>query len=461
MTVAGAALSCAAVFWTSYAAGGKANGPRGIPQATQEETAEYAARGRNIVGELAAKQFDKVYAQFDQKMAAALPMEQISHAWDTVIGPAGDFRGIRTVQVEEHGSLHVARLTCIFAHQVADVLVTFDAGGRVAGLFFTPAIDTRAVSWAPPEYKFHEEQITVSDGQWQLPGTLTLPNGKGPFAAVVLVSGSGPEDEDETIGPNKPFKDLAWGLASRGISVLRCAKRTKQYGAASITDPKTFTVKDEYIDDARAAVALLAARNDIDAKHIFIAGHSEGGYLAPRIATGDSQIAGIVVLEGNTRPIQELTLEQLHYLANLGGPNATQIEKMIPEVEEQVKTIDSPDLTTKTNVRLLSATIPASYFLDLRGYDPAAVAAKLKIPIFIVQGGRDYQVTTVDFVRWKRNLAGHENAKLKLYPALNHLLIAGTGASSPAEYAEPGHVSGEVIDDLAAWIKAQTTGIPR
>ncbi|MGH9781623.1 MAG: alpha/beta hydrolase [Candidatus Acidiferrales bacterium] len=424
-----------------------------------EETAEYAARGREAVRELAAKQFDKVYAQFDQKMAAALPAEQISQAWDTVIGSAGDFSGIRTVRVEEHGPLHVARLTCIFAQRAADVVVSFDADGRIAGLFFTPPIDTHAVSWTPPEYKFHEEQVTVTDGQWRLPGILTLPDGKGPFPAVTLVPGSGPEDEDETIGPNKPFKDLAWGLASHGIAVLRYTKRTKQYGAASVADPKNFTVKDEYIDDARAAVALLAARKDIDGKHILLAGHSEGGYIAPRIAAGDSQIAGIVILEGNARPIEQLVIEQLHYQVNLGGPNSAQIQKLIPEAEEEAKTIESEDLKPGMNVKLLGASIPASYFLDLRGYDPADVAAKLKIPIFVVQGGRDYQVTIVDFIRWKRDLAGHSNAKLKLYPALNHLLVAGTGPSSPEEYMEPGHVSGEVIGDLAAWVQAQAAGV--
>ncbi|MGH9865906.1 MAG: alpha/beta hydrolase family protein, partial [Candidatus Acidiferrales bacterium] len=337
--------------------------------------------------------------------------------------------------------------------------------GHIAGLHFAPGSEAAAAEWSAPDYanasKFHEEKVTVGDGQWQLPGTLTLPNAKGPFAAVVLVSGSGPEDEDETIGPNKPLKDLAWGLATRGIAVLRYTKRTKQYGAASTGDSKNFTVKDEYIDDARAAVALLASRSDIDAKHIFVAGHSEGGYIAPRIAAGDSQIAGIIILEGNTRPIERLVIEQLHYQANLRGPNAAQIEKVIPQAEEEAKVIESQDLKPGMEVNLLGAMVPASYFLDLRGYDPTAAATKLNIPIFVVQGGRDYQVTTTDFAGWQKALAGHSNTKLKLYPALNHLLIAGTGSSTPEEYMKLGHVSGEVIDDVAAWIQAQTTGISR
>ncbi|MFI5127303.1 MAG: alpha/beta fold hydrolase [Candidatus Acidiferrales bacterium] len=417
---------------------------------------DYSALGREAVVELTTKQFDKVFAQFNQKMAAALPAEKLAEVWTQILRQAGAFQRIKTTTLETRESYHVVTVACAFERAELNIHWSFDSEGHIAGLDFALASESAATEWTAPEYadasKFHEEQVTVTDGHWRLPGMLTLPNGNGPFAAVVLVPGSGPSDEDETIGPNKPFKDLAWGLASRGIAALRYTKRTKQYGAASTDDAESFTVKDEYIDDARAAVALLASRSDIDAKHIFVAGHSEGGYIAPRIAAGDSQIAGIVILEGNTRPMEKLVIEQLHYEANLGGPNAAQIEKLIPQAEEEAKTIDGPDLKPGMDVKLLGATVPASYFLDLRGYDPAAVAGKLEIPIFIVQGVRDYQVTTADFAGWQKALAEHTNAKLKLYPTLNHLLIVGTGPSSPAEYARAGHVSSEVIADVVNWI---------
>ena len=445
-SILGVALLCAVLTFA------------GQPQTPQPD---YSALGREAVMELATKQFDKVFAQFDQKMAAALPAEKLAELWtEQILGQAGAFQRTEATTVGTRGSYHIITVTCAFEKTELNINWSFDSEGHIAGLHFAPVSEAAAMESTTPDYantsKFHEAQVTVRDGRWRLPGTLTLPKGNGPFAAVVLVPGSGPEDEDETIGPNKPFKDLAWGLASRGIVALRYTKRTKQYGGASAADPKNFTVKDEYIDDARAAVALLASRRDIDAKHIFVAGHSEGGYIAPRIASGDSQIAGIVILEGNTRPIEKLVIEQLHYQANLGGPNAAQIEKLIPQAEEEAKTIDGQDLKPGMDVKLLSATVPASYFLDLRGYDPAAVAAKLGIPIFIVQGGRDYQVTTTDFAGWQEALAGHTYAKLKLYAALNHLLIAGTGPSSPAEYARTGHVSGEVIADVANWIMSLT-----
>ena len=215
-------------------------------------------------------------------------------------------------------------------------------------------------------------------------------------------------------------------------------------------------MKDEYLDDARAAVALLASRPDVNPRRIFLAGHSEGGYLAPRIAAGDPKIAGIIILEGRTRPIEQGALDQLRYLAALGGPNAAALEKETSEVEAQAAVIEAPGLKAGTDVRLLSATVPASYFLDLRGYDPPALAARLPIPIYIAQGGRDYQVTTIDFADWEKALAGRSSATLKLYPSLDHLLVAGAGPSTPSQYLEAGrHVSADVVGDLARWIAAR------
>ncbi|MGB6482458.1 MAG: DUF3887 domain-containing protein [Candidatus Acidiferrales bacterium] len=450
-----------------------------MQQQADSPAPDYSARASEIVTNLAARQFDKVFAQFDATMAAAISADKLAQVWDQVLAQAGAFQKISSSQVIEKSTYHVATVTCAFEKAPLDIILAFDDSGRIAGLHFTPTSGSPApasasappASWSAPAYadpsKFHEEPVTVSDGPWQLPGTLSIPNGKGPFAAVVLVSGSGPNDADETIGPNKPFKDLAWGLASNGIAVLRYPKRTYQYGAKSSADPQNLTVKDEYIDDARAAVALLASRPEINSKRIFLAGHSEGGYLAPRIVAGvpeiggiiigvDRQIAGIIILEGSTRPIEQLVIEQLQYEAKLGGPNAAPIEKIIPEAQKDAQAIESPDLKPGTTVSLLGVQVPSSYFLDLRGYDPCAVAAALKIPIYVTQGGRDYQVTTTDFANWQKALAGHANATLKLYPALNHLLFSGTGPSKPEEYfVADQHVSPEIITDLAAWINSR------
>ncbi|HEV2490288.1 MAG TPA: DUF3887 domain-containing protein [Candidatus Acidoferrales bacterium] len=419
---------------------------------SQSPAPDYSVLGRSFVTELASRQFDKAAASFNQQVAAVLPADKLGQTWDALLTQEGAFQGITSASVAEQGAYHVVTVTCIFAKGNLNIVVPFDSASRIAGLHFVPAYEWSAPSYATPA-AFHETPVTVPAGQWQLPGTLSLPNGKALFPAIVLVAGSGPEDEDESIGPNKPFKDLAWGLASRGISVLRYIKRTKQYGAKSSADLSTFTVKEEYIDDARAAVALLGARPEIDPKRIYVAGHSEGGYIAPRIAAGDSQIAGIAILEGNTRPMEKLILDQLRYEASLGGQNATAVEKMIPDAEKAAAQMESPDLKPGTSVSIIGASLPASYVLDLRGYDPGAVASSLKIPILVMQGARDYQVTTADYSGWQKALAGHANTTFKLFPDINHLMISGAGPSSPQEYMQSGlHVSAEVIEALASWI---------
>ena len=157
-----------------------------------------------------------------------------------------------------------------------------------------------------------------------MPATLTIPNGTGPFPAVVLVHGSGPNDRDETYGPNKPFKDIAWGLASVGIVVLRYEKRTKQYPQESAAI-QNFTVQDETIYDALAAVELLNNSSIVDHSKIFVLGHSLGGMLAPRIALQESQIAGLIILAGATRHLEDLMLEQTRYLANLSAVSYTHL----------------------------------------------------------------------------------------------------------------------------------------
>ena len=165
---------------------------------------DYSALGREAVVELTTKQFDKVFAQFNQKMAAALPAEKLAEVWTQILRQAGAFQRIKTTTLETRESYHVVTVACAFERAELNIHWSFDSEGHIAGLHFAPASESAATEWTAPEYadasKFREEQVTVTDGHWRLPGMLTLPNGNGPFAAVVLVPGSGPSDEDETIG---------------------------------------------------------------------------------------------------------------------------------------------------------------------------------------------------------------------------------------------------------------------
>ncbi|MGH7583941.1 MAG: alpha/beta hydrolase family protein, partial [Gemmatimonadales bacterium] len=155
-----------------------------------------------------------------------------------------------------------------------------------------------ATTTTPLPVGLHQRDITVP-GPVPLPGTLTLPAGSGPFPIVVLVHGSGANDRDETIGPNKPFRDLAWGLAERGIAVLRYDKRG--YVRPAWFAGRNFTVDDETVQDALSALTLARALPEADSTSSFLLGHSLGAIMAPRIAKADGKVAGLIIMAGATR----------------------------------------------------------------------------------------------------------------------------------------------------------------
>jgi hypothetical protein len=264
--------------------------------------------------------------------------------------------------------------------------------------------------------------------------------------ALVLVHGSGPHDQDETVGGNKPFRDLAWGLASRGIAVLRYEKRTKKYPQAR--PAADWTLEDEVIDDAVAAAELLRQHQDIDPQRVYVLGHSLGGTLAPYIARRDGKLAGIVVMAGSARSILDLLEEQTEYLSKLNGEPSEKDRQDLDKLKQQLAAIRAGKTQEVTEPIL---GVPAAYWERLHKLDPTATAVTLQIPILILQGGRDYQVTTKDFALWQERLGSHKNVTCKLFDDLNHLFIAGQGFSKPAEYQQAGHVDAKVIEAIVRW----------
>jgi pimeloyl-ACP methyl ester carboxylesterase len=331
-----------------------------------------------------------------------------------------------------------------FSAVTVEIQLTIDPSGRISALTLRDA-------WKRPAYSrpdsFIERAVTIGEDPWKLGGTICAPVGKGSFPSVVLVHGPGPLDRDETVHSTRIFRDLAEGLASRGIAVLRYDKRTKVHGDRM--SDMDFTLADETVDDAVRAVALMRAQPG--AGRIYILGHSLGGYAIPRIAAKSGNLAGLIFLAANARPIEDVALEQNEYVVHLGANPPPEVLKRLDELRAEVAKVKR--LEAGANHPPVVMGLPAGYLLDLKGYDPRAALARFTIPMLFLQGERDFQVTMKDFGMWKGAMQSHSNAVFHSYGALNHLFIAGEGKSTPVEYRSAGNVDAAVIADIAAFVK--------
>lgn len=406
--------------------------------------------------QLAQGKFALATKSFDALMTSAMPEQKLSELWQTLVAHHGPFKAIGTMRNEPFGPFKIFFVPVTFGAQTLDFKIVVNSAGKIGGFFVIPHADKSPITQAAkPTDPFEEIATKVVCGPYSLDALWTLPKTKAPYPALILVHGSGPGDKDQTIGFNKPFKDLAQGLAAKGIAVLRYDKRTKQYGTT--VDIKTLTVQEETIDDALAAIKLAQSDARIDSGRVFVLGLSLGGMLVPRIAIQAPSLAGGIVMAGSTRPLEDLLVEQTEYILKL-SPHTAEGDKLLTQIKEKVKAVKSQALSPDTPLEQLPLNIPGKYWLDLRGYDPVAAMQKTAQPMLIMQGGRDYQVTVDgDYSRWLTldKAADSKRFTYKLYANLNHIFAPGEGMATPEEYmTKPAHVDNGVIDDIANWINA-------
>lgn len=414
----------------------------------------FRALAERFVSQMLQGNYEMAASQFDNQMKTAIPLPELKKSWQRLTIPAGDLIQTGVLQTAELEGHQIVSVRCQFERATIDVQVVFNSKGRVSGLSIIPS----QTEYHPPDYvddsAFREVEVTVGKGKWSLPGTITIPTGPGPFPGVVLVHGSGPNDRDETLGPNKIFRDIAWGLASKGIAVLRYDKRTLQH--ASEFTPELLsqlTVQEEVIDDALLAAELLRQTPEIDPKRVYLLGHSLGASVAPRIGQEDPDLAGLIIMAGIIRPLEDTILEQFTYLYSLAGEMTKAQKDTLESLKVKVARAKDPELSIDVPSKELPLGMSASYFLDLRNHPTTDIIKNLEMPMLILQGGRDYQVSPIkDFKMWKEELESREDVTCQLFPGLNHLFIEGEGKSTPTEYGVEGHVSEEVIETIINWL---------
>ncbi|WP_299089907.1 alpha/beta fold hydrolase [uncultured Metabacillus sp.] len=447
----------------------------GIPRFVTKEQSKSVNKGLNIAKDKQNDRFVHNAVQFVTAMEAGKYGQALkfsSHAlkksiseqwleiyWNTVLQQLhpqlGAFTGIGGAEVIESNKVHTnVEVVLQFERGAYPFTIRVDKTGKINDFllnsFFGP-------SAAEPAYSnpdlFTEKEVVIGKGEFALPGILSIPKGKGTFPVVVLVQGSGASDKDETAYALKPFRDLAHGLASNGIAVLRYNKRTFEHSVKTTAD-QYHTVDKETTNDALLATRLLEKEKKIDDDQIYILGHSQGGMMVPQMINQDKRdnIAGAIVMGGPARTIQDVILDQFDYLLSIG--------QLTPQdaafFKEQFAMLNDPNFSGENPPAEFQ--LGHSVFWDsINDIKAAEMAKRQNDPLLIIQGERDYQVVSdVEIPIWKKELSDRTNVEYRLYPKLNHFFTEGEGEmSTPMEYFTPANIPEYVVNDIAAWVKSK------
>ena len=306
-----------------------------------------------------------------------------------------------------------------------------------------------------------EPIILGQNTPFPLKGLLTLPDDlSAPVPAVVLVHGSGSSNMDEKVGKLTPFRDLAQGLAARGIAAIRYNKRSFTHGLKMVLDKKhPITVREETVEDALLAAQQLRADRRIDSGRVFLMGHSMGGMLAPRIECEGGDFRGLILLAGSPRRLEEIMLDQM---AEIMSASSGLTKKLMAKQHAQFSRLFEGlyDLTDEeARQKKVGGGTTLYYFKEMGQPTVAQWLEKTNKPMLIMQGEKDFQVKAhVDFALYKDLLRQRENVTFRLYPGLNHCFVPArfdSIADAKKEFTPERHIGPQVLDDLANWILKQ------
>lgn len=395
--------------------------------------------------------FEEAQGFFDDSVKTKIPADGLKQLWTGLNTKLGKPKAITPVRSQAQGEYTLVTVEGEFELDNQNFTLAFNKAGKMMGVFLQPKANVQ--SYKMPAYadttKQKEQQIYIEAGKHQLAAIITTPNNVSSFPMVVLVHDNGPADMDQTIGPNKPFKDLAAGLAANGIGSIRYVKRTLLYPQEFNT---AFTVKEEVLDDVLAAITKAKGVKGANPKQIYILGYGLGGMLAPRIATLVPEISGLIFAAAPARKMPDLLMEQNKYYFEQSKDTSAVMKQQF-EASIQLLTGIKALKTGSIKADSVVAGLPASYWLDLNAYDQLAAVKNLKKQrVMVLQGTYDTQVSAVDYDLWNKQLSGKKGAAFKLYPDLNHLFIPQLEKGAADQYRNAGNVAEVVITDISSWI---------
>jgi pimeloyl-ACP methyl ester carboxylesterase len=412
----------------------------GTAEETPEEAAKHpeASAAEAIVEAMGAGAFAKALEHFTESAHKTVDEASLREAWDRVARDAGGFKSIDRIETVRVPGFTAVKVRCLGKTSAFEARVTF--GDAESTTLATAVAVTPA--WDPPPYadasRFHDEGTAVGS----VVGSLALPVGDGPFPAAVLLPASGPLDHDGTMGGTKMYRDIACGLASRGVATVRYDRRSK--GDLTLNDD---------VHDAMAALALLKKNPKVDKKRIYLVGHDEGGRLAPLVAERDRSVAGLALLGVSPRRLEDQLVFRRTQAAKVDGAISPEEKTDIARLAKQAALAKKRAFPRKVKSEDLPLGLPPSYWASMRTYDPLKVLHKVKTPALFIQGDRDFETTAKDLARWKKSLASRPHTDFKSCAGCNHHFVTGSSTSDPADYDKPANVSPALITDLATFTR--------
>ncbi len=422
-------------------------------KAQEDEVNPYKKLTKKFIGAIKRGEYNKNQHFFDSTFYGKIIEAQADKTINDFIKEYGPIVAIERTEIDTQGCKMATATSIKVAKGKFLWYLLFDQAQSIHR--FT--IDTFSTQWfykpeATALANYTRKEVLIETNPFiKLPGSLYIPNNAKKTAAVILVHGSGAHDRNGSMVKNKIYLEIALGLVQQGITVLAYDKRTYVYQNNNPFPIDSMDYYSETIDDAVAAVDFLKHQKEVDSTKVYVAGHSQGAMCAPLMAK-KCKVKGLILLAAPARPLLEIIPEQLDYLSNLDGKVSDEEEKMNNTLKWQVKNALKPDLTLKTKT-MLPFGAKAKYWLLDRNYKVLEVAKTLTIPIQLIQGGRDYNVTKKDYDLWVDAMKDKPNFKTTWFENLDHMYFTGNGMAKPEEMMKPNHVSKNVITKMVEFIK--------
>ncbi|MCH5252197.1 MAG: DUF3887 domain-containing protein [Lachnospiraceae bacterium] len=365
---------------------------------------ELAKKSRNFANQIVSGLYAPMMEDFTAELANQTGEENLRASFQSIAGNLTGYEGIESVEESENGEYHIVLVTLRYGNnQGRTIQFVYDKQEKIAGLWFDVTLLRQ--NGEEKEDTYEETEVIVGREPYALKGKLLLPEKEEKVPVVILIPGKDDMDMDGSIGngENTPIRDLARGLAARGIASLRYNKRGFQY-AYSL--PESAGIYDTLTEDVGYAVDLMYNTREIDADRIYLVAQGKAAdYLPALVQRKERRLAGAAMLAG--KPIQTT-------------------ETIYAEKKKAVK-------------------CDAKYWIETNS----------TLPLLILQGESDFETPMVHYEKWQELLKGRSHVTYHSYQKLNHYFMTSAGKTDTTEYDSTGSVSQSVIRDLADWITGQ------